>query len=118
MEQELADTLEIHKHLDNFRAYVNSFEKWEAPSGETLMLTEIIVTKNTFPSSFGIPLHPISEIEKYRDLSRAMKNGVRSLSNEKRGQIFILDSAAKPPFFWDQSVEGERLFMPSSALGG
>ncbi len=34
------------------------------------------------------------------------------------GQIFILDCAAKPPVFWDQSVEGGRLFMPSSALAG
>jgi len=71
MEQKLANTLEIHKHLDNFRAYVNSFEKWKAPSGETLTLTEIIVTKNTFPFLRGIP---ISEIEKYRDLSRARWN--------------------------------------------
>ena len=35
------------------------------------------------------------------------------------GQTYTIDSAAKPPLpvFWDQSVEGERLFMPSSALG-
>ena len=34
------------------------------------------------------------------------------------GKKSIFDSAANPPVFWDQSVEGERLFMPSSALGG
>ena len=46
--------------------------------------------------------------------------GVKSLSLTlfDWGQIFIFDSAAKPPVFLDQSVEGERLSMPSSVLGG
>ena len=37
---------------------------------------------------------------------------------EMRGQVSTFDSAAKPPRFWDQRVEGEGLIMPSSALGG
>jgi len=35
-----------------------------------------------------------------------------------RGQVLQYDSAAKPPRFWDQRVEGEGLIVPSSALGG
>jgi diguanylate cyclase (GGDEF)-like protein len=64
----------VPAHLNNFRAYVNSFDNWEASTGETLSVQEVIVTKNTFPSSFGILVHPISELEKYRDLSRARWN--------------------------------------------
>lgn len=67
----MESTFNIPKHLDNFRAYINSFDKWEASTGEALSVQEAIVTKNTFPSSSGIRLHPISELEKYRDLSRA-----------------------------------------------
>ncbi len=83
----MKNTIEIYKHLDNFRAYVNSFDKWKAPSGETLTLTEIIVTKNTFPSPFGIPLHPISEIEKYRDPSRSRWNVATSRTEDASATI-------------------------------
>ena len=44
----------------------------------------------------------------YSTLSRLMKEREKSTN----------DSAAKPPRFWDQRVEGEGLIMPSSVLGG
>ena len=81
----MESTLEIH--LDNFRAYINSFDKWKSSTGETLTLQEIIVTRNTFPSPFGIRLHPISEIEKYRDLSRARWNVITSRNKEASATI-------------------------------
>jgi diguanylate cyclase (GGDEF)-like protein len=77
-------TFNIPRNLDNFRAYVNSFERWEAPSGETLTLAELIVTKNTFPFLRGIP---ISEIETYHDLSRARWNVTTSRTNDAFGTI-------------------------------
>jgi hypothetical protein len=75
----MESTLEIHKYLDNFRAYINSFDKWKASTGEILTLQELIVTKNTFPFLRGIP---ISEIEKYRDLSRARWNVTTSRTKD------------------------------------
>ena len=72
--KKMESTFNIPKHLDNFRAYLNSFDNWKASTGEVLSIQEVIVTKNTFPSSFGIRLHPISELEKHRDLSRARWN--------------------------------------------
>lgn len=80
----MESTLEIHKYLDNFRAYINSFDKWKASTGEILTLQEIIVTKNTFPFLRGIP---ISEIEKYRDLSRARWNVSTSRTKDASATI-------------------------------
>jgi len=80
----MESTFNIPRHLDNFRAYVNSFDKWEASTGEILMVQEIIVTKNTFPSPRGIP---ISELEKYRDLSRAGWNVSTSRIEDASGTI-------------------------------
>lgn len=80
----MESTLEIHKYLDNFRAYINSFDKWKASTGEILTLQEIIVTKNTFPFLRGIP---ISEIEKYRDLSRARWNVSTSKTKDASATI-------------------------------
>lgn len=70
----MESTFNIPKQLDNFRAYLNSFNNWKASTGDVLSIQEVIVIKNSFPSSFGIPLHPISELEKHRDLSRARWN--------------------------------------------
>ncbi|MBW2004127.1 MAG: hypothetical protein JRI72_05850 [Deltaproteobacteria bacterium] len=68
------DTYTFPRGLDNFRAHINSFNIWKASTGEQLTLQELIVTRNTFPSQYGIHLHPISELEKYRDHSRARWN--------------------------------------------
>lgn len=80
----MESTLEIPKHLDNFRAHVNSFAKWKASSGELLMLQELVVTKNTFPFQLGIP---ISEIEKYRDVSRSRWNVTTSRTKDASATI-------------------------------
>ncbi len=80
----MESTLEIHKQLDNFRAYINSFEKWKASTGEILTLQELIVTKDTFPFLRGIP---ISEIEKYRDLSRSRWNVTTSRTKDASATI-------------------------------
>ena len=80
----MENTLEIHKHLDNFRADINSFDKWNASTGEILTLQELIVTKNTFPFLRGIP---ISEIEKYRDLSRSRWNVTTSRTEDASATI-------------------------------
>jgi len=65
------DTYTFPRGLDNFRAHINSFNIWKASIGEQLIIQEVTVTRSTFPSKFGIRLHPISELEKYRDHSRA-----------------------------------------------
>jgi len=80
----MENTLEIHKHLDNFRAYINSFDKWNASTGEILTLQELIVTKDTFPFLHGIP---ISEIEKYRDPSRSRWNVTTSRTEDASATI-------------------------------
>lgn len=106
MEQKLVNTLEIHKHLDNFRAYVNSFDKWKAPNGEILGLQETVVTKNTFPFLRGIS---ISEIEKYRDLSRAMWNVTTSRTKDASATIdaYGVDVSKTKVKFFDGYVSYE-----------
>ena len=83
----MENTFNIPKPLDNFRAYLNSFDNWKASTGEVLSIQEVIVTKNTFPSSFGILLHPVSELEKHRDLSRARWNITTSKVKEASASI-------------------------------
>ena len=68
------DTYTFPRNLDNFRAHINSCNLWKSSTGEQLTLQELTVTRNTFPSHYGIRLHPISELEKYRDHSRARWN--------------------------------------------
>lgn len=59
------------KSIDNFRGYINSLDNWEASTGEKLELQEIPVISNSFVSPYHRLLHPISEIEKHRDYTRA-----------------------------------------------
>lgn len=81
------DTYTFPRGLDNFRAHINSFNIWKASTGEQLTFQELTVTRNAFPSPHGIRLHPISELEKYRDLSRARWNVSTSKSKDAYATI-------------------------------
>lgn len=77
------DIYTFPRGLDNFRAHINSFNIWKASTGEQLTIQELTVIRNTFPSQYGIRmLHPISELEKYRDHSRARWNVSTSKSKD------------------------------------
>lgn len=81
------DIYTLPRGLDNLRAHINSFNIWKASTGEQLTLQELTVTRNTFPSQYGIRLHPISELEKYRDYSRARWNVSTSKSRDAYATI-------------------------------
>jgi len=82
------DTYTFPRGLDNFRAHINSFNIWKASTGEQLTFQEFTVTRSTFPSKYGIRLlHPISELEKYRDHSRARWNISTSKSKDAYATI-------------------------------
>jgi len=82
------DTYTFPRGLDNFRAHINSFNIWQASTGEQLTFQELTVTRSTFPSKYGIRLlHPISELEKYRDHSRARWNVSTSKSKDAYATI-------------------------------
>lgn len=81
------DIYTFPRSLDNFRAHINSFNLLKSSTGEQLTLQELTVTRNTFPSPHGIRLHPISELEKYRDHSRARWNVSASKSKDAYATI-------------------------------
>lgn len=83
----LMDTYTFPGSLDNFRAHINFCNLWESSTGEQLTLQELTVTRSTFTSPYGIRLHPISELEKYRDHSRSRWNVRTSKSKDTYATI-------------------------------